>query len=215
MRFTAIRFRRLCTKSLLILAGSMLQGYAMAVFLFPHAIPSGGGAGLAVLLNYGFQIPLSIGLWITNFSFLLLAIKYLGGISAFGTLGVITVTSMSVKVFEVLFHSPFHNVWIDLLVGSVLLGTGISVLYGQGVSNGGIGFVSLAIAKYRGTNPGKSLFWMNGLIFLITAYVIDWAIIIQALICQWLSTRIVSWLHEFPLRRLYPSFLPAQGWRKK
>lgn len=197
-RYTAARYKRLCKKLSLIALGSMLQGFGMAVFLFPHSIPSGGAAGLAVLLNYWFHLPMSLGLWLMNIMFLLSTVHYLGKVSALGTIMVITVTSVSVNVIDVYLSSPFPNLWIDLLVGSLFLGTGIATLLGQRVSNGGIGYVALAIYKYKKINPGKALFWMNGFIFLITAIVIDWKIIILAIICQWLSTRIVIWIYNPP-----------------
>lgn len=205
--------RRLWQKSSHIIAGSLIQGFAMGVFLFPHSIPSGGGAGIAVLLNYWFELPMSLGLWLTNISFLLFAVHYLGRISAIGTIMVITVTSVSVNYFEVYFHTPFANVWVNLLAGSLFLGIGISILFKERVTNGGIGFVALAIAKRKRVNPGSALFWMNGGIFLLTALVIDWKIIIQALLCQWLSTRIVKWLHTPSVIGKRPLYFLA--WRKK
>ncbi|WP_373457824.1 YitT family protein [Paenibacillus wynnii] len=205
--------RRLCKKGSLITTGSVIQGFGMAVFLFPHSIPSGGAAGLAVLLNYWFHLPMSLGLWLMNIMFLLFTVQYLGKISAFGTIMVITVTSVSVKVLDVYFESPFPNIWFDLLAGSILLGTGISILLSQRVSNGGIGYVALAIYKFKRINPGKTLFWMNGFIFLLAAYVIDWKIIILAVICQWVSTRIVTWIYKPPFGRETPVYTLA--WRKK
>lgn len=204
-------YRRVIKKFFLITAGSVMQGFAMAIFLFPHAIPSGGGAGIAVLLNHAFGLPMGFGLWFANIIFLVFTVNYLGRISAFGTVFVITVTSVSVNFFEVFVDPPFANVWIDLLFGSVILGTAVAILIKQRVSNGGIGYVALAIYKYKKINPGTSLFWMNGFIFALTAYVIDWKIIILAVVCQWLSTRIINWFHQFP--GLKSIFYPA--WRKK
>jgi|GEM_PF-362734 len=209
-RTKAYLIRRSLQKGSMIFAGSMIQGFAMAVFLFPHAIPSGGAAGLAVLLNYWFQLPMSIGLWLMNFLFLITSIQYLGKISAVGTIGVITTTAVSVNFFEVYFRTPFENIWLDLLTGSIFLGLGITLLLKQRVSNGGIGFVALALSKQKKIDPGKALFWMNGFIFLLTAVVINWQIVIQALLCQWLSTRIVSWLY----RVSFPPVL-QMAWRNK
>lgn len=192
--------------------GSVVQGFAMGVFLFPHSIPSGGGAGLAVLFNHLLHVPISIGLWLTNFLFLISSVHYLGKISAFGTIFTITVTSVSVNFFEQFIVSPFDSLWIDLLFGAVILGTGVSILLKQRVSNGGIGFAALAIAKSKNVDPAKILFWLNGSIIVVTAYVIDWMIIVQAIICQWISTRIVSWLYSASLPPK-PSYKPA--WRNK
>lgn len=210
--YRAFLLRRLWKKTIHILAGSLIQGCAMGVFLFPHSIPSGSGAGLAMLLNYWFHLPLSIGFWLVNISFLLFAVHYLGRVSAFGTIMVITITSVSVNFFEVYVKTPFGSLWINLLVGSVILGTGISILFRERVTNGGIGFVALAIAKARRINPGTSLFIINVLIFSLTAIVIDWKIIIQALICQWISTRVIKWLHNPSL--MGRAFFQL-AWRKK
>lgn len=185
-------FQRLWQKNIHILAGSLIQGFAMGVFLFPHAIPAGGCAGLAILLYHSLQLPVSIGLWATNILFLLLAVHYLGRVSAIGTIIVITATAVSVNFFQVYLHSPFSNVWLDLIAGSVLLGTGISILLRERFTNGGIGFVALALSRRRRMNPGSTLFWMNTIIFLLTAVVIDWSILVLALLCQWISTRIVK-----------------------
>ncbi|MCG7345262.1 YitT family protein [Sporosarcina sp. ACRSL] len=188
-------------KYILVAIGAVIQGFAMGVFLFPNYIPSGGAGGLTVLLNYWFGIPLSLALWIMNASMLLFAFHYLGGKSTIGTLFGITITSISVNLFEVSLNSPFSTVLLDLLFGSIFLGTGIAVLLRQGVSNGGVGVIALIIAKYKKINPGKSLFWINGVIFVITGYVIVWEIIIQALICQWVSTTIVKWLYNVRVPR--------------
>ena len=200
-RQTAKNISSFLRKYILVTIGAVIQGFAMGVFLFPNYIPSGGAGGFTVLLNYWFGIPLSLALWIMNASMLLFALHYLGGKSTIGTLFGITVTSISVNLFEVSLDSPFSTVSLDLLFGSIFLGTGIAVLLRQGVSNGGVGVIALIIAKYKKINPGKSLFWINGVIFVITGYVIVWEIIIQALICQWVSTTIVRWLYNVRVPR--------------
>ena len=200
-RQPAKNIRSFLRKYILVTIGAVIQGFAMGVFLFPNYIPSGGAGGFTVLLNYWFGIPLSLALWIMNASMLLFALHYLGGKSTIGTLFGITVTSISVNLFEVSLDSPFSTVSLDLLFGSIFLGTGIAVLLRQGVSNGGVGVIALIIAKYKKINPGKSLFWINGVIFVITGYAIVWEIIIQALICQWISTTIVRWLYNVRVPR--------------
>jgi len=200
-RYKTINFKRLRRKYALVTIGAIIQGFAMGVFLFPNYIPSGGAGGFTVLLNYWFHIPLSISLWLVNSSMLLFAFHYLGGGSAVGTLFGITITSISVNIFDLYVETPFSNVWISLFVGSILLGTGIGILYRQSVSNGGVGVIALIIAKYRKIAPAKSLFWINGIIFVITAYIIDWQIVIQALICQWISTKVVGWLYNVTIPR--------------
>lgn len=55
----------------MIVVGGVLQGLGMSLFLFPHDIPTGGAAGIAVLLHYLFQIPHGFSVWAVNVSMLL------------------------------------------------------------------------------------------------------------------------------------------------
>ncbi|MTT32624.1 YitT family protein [Terrilactibacillus sp. BCM23-1] len=201
----------LSKKYILIFIGAVIQGFSMGVFLFPNAIPTGGAAGITVLLNYWIHVPLSLTLWILNSSVLLFAYQYLGGGYVVGTLFGITVTSVSIDVFGKFLDTPFSNVWIDMFVGSIFFGIGITCLLRQGVSNGGIGVIAYIISRYRHIDPGKPMFWINGFIFVITAYVIDWQIVIQAILCQWISSKIINWLYNLSVEVKAPSL----AWRKK
>ncbi|MBE3569571.1 MAG: YitT family protein [Bacillales bacterium] len=65
---------------------------------------------------------------------------------------------------------------------------------------------------FKGWNHGKTLFWVNGSIFLVTVYIFDWKIVIEAICCQCLSTRIVTWLYQAPIHKP-PNIVFV--WRKK
>ncbi|MFD1851151.1 YitT family protein [Oceanobacillus bengalensis] len=194
----------------LVIAGGTIQGLGMGLFLFPHSIPSGGAGGIAVLLNYWFNMSMGVALWIVNFSLLLFGVKILGKRFALWTIVSITVTSLSVDFFETSFMIQNRNLVYDLVFGSLFLGTGIGLLMRQGVSNGGVGVVALIISTKRKILPGKPLFFLNMSIFVITAMVVDWKIIVLALISQWLSTRVVDLVCQMSFQNAY-----TLGWRKK
>jgi len=193
-----------------VLLGGVLQGFGMGVFLFPNVIPSGGAGGITVLLNYLFKINLGLALWIVNFSLLFVGIRYLGKRFAIWTVIGITMTSIAVDFFEQYVFIANRNLLFDLIAGSVFLGTGIGVLMRQGVSNGGVGVVALVISEGRNILPGKPLFYLNSLIFLVTGIVIDWKLIILALISQWISTKMVDLVCQLDFYHVY-----TLGWRKK
>ena len=186
-------------KYLFIFCGGAIQGIAMALFLFPHSIPSGGAGGIAILLHHFMHLPLGFALWLVNFSMLVLAIKWLGNQSAIGTMFGISVNSLFIYLFSLPENVTLNHVAVDLLLGAIVLGIGVGILLKQGVSNGGLGVLALIIAKYRDTYPGKPLFWMNGLIFVITAAIIAWHIVVLAIICQWISTKIVDYIYKLSI----------------
>jgi uncharacterized membrane-anchored protein YitT (DUF2179 family) len=193
-----------------VMAGGVIQGLGMGLFLFPHSIPSGGAGGLSVLLNHFLHINMGLALWIVNFSMLVVAIRYLGNSSALWTMFAITITSFTVTFIERELYSPLGNVWIDLIIGSLLLGTGVGLLLRNAVSNGGVGVIALIIATKRQTLPGRPLFWINTSIFLLTASIISWELIIQALISQWISTKMVDLVYFYNYYGVY-----TLDWRKK
>lgn len=193
----------------LVILGGVIQGAGMGLFLFPHSIPSGGAGGLTVLFNYWFGISMGLALWIINFSFLLLGMKILGRRFAVWTVVAITMTSVSVQLFEQI-SMVNRSLVYDLTAGSILLGTGIGILMRQGVSNGGIGVVALIISVRRNILPGKPLFIINMIIFLFTALIIDWKLIFLALISQWISTKLVDLTATMSLQETY-----TLDWRKK
>ncbi|MFD2630398.1 YitT family protein [Oceanobacillus kapialis] len=197
-------------KTIIVLTGGILQGIGMGLFLFPHFIPSGGAGGIAVLLNYWFHIHTGLALWLVNSSMLLVAVKYLGKRVAVWTVIGITMTSASIAFFEQTVIIGNRNLLVDFFCGSLLLGTGIGLLMRQSVSNGGVGVIALIVAHKRSISPGQPLFWINCSVFIFTAIVIDWKIILLALGSQWIATRIVNLICQL---NFYPSY--TLSWRKK
>ncbi|MCM3739330.1 YitT family protein [Oceanobacillus luteolus] len=193
----------------LVIAGGIIQGFGMGLFLFPQYIPSGGAGGITVLLNYWFGLSMGTALWIVNFTLLLAGLYVLGKRFAVWTVIAITMTSLSVTFFE---QIPVHNrnLMIDLVFGSIFLGIGIGILMRQNVSNGGTGVLALIISKKYNVLPGRSLFWINSFIFIFAAIIIDWKIIILALLSQWIATQVVNMIFQLSFDKSY-----TLGWRKK
>lgn len=195
-----------------ILMGAVLQGLAMSLFLFPHNIPSGGAAGLAIIFNHWLNVPLGIALWTVNFSFLALALKYFGYTWTVRTMFSVTVTSITVSFIST-YVPHFHiSLWVDMLAGSLLFGVGVGMLIRSGASSGGMVIPALMIATYYNWRPGKVMLWMNFFIFLLTATVIHISIVIYAIVCQSISTNLIDYIYH--LRNPF-TFYPSFGWRKK
>ncbi|WP_084268643.1 YitT family protein [Oceanobacillus damuensis] len=201
--------RHVIAKFGIVAAGGVIQGLGMGLFLFPNYIPSGGAGGIAVLINYWFNINMGLALWIVNLSMLVVGVKILGKRFAVWTVIGITITSISLHFFEQNFH-PDRNLLFDVVAGSIFLGTGIGILMRKGVSNGGVGVVALIISAKRNILPGKPLFYVNISIFLVTAIIIDWKIIGLALISQWISSKVIDQVCQMNLFQTY-----TLGWRKK
>jgi uncharacterized membrane-anchored protein YitT (DUF2179 family) len=185
----------------------------MSIFLFPHSIPSGGAAGLAILVNHWFHLPLGFSLWLSNVVFLVFALKYFGYTWTFRTILAVATTSSIVSILSAHFLPlPHVNLILDIMLGSILFGIGVGILIRAGASSGGMVIPALMIATYKNWSPGKVMMGINLLIFLLTSVVIDYKIVIFAVICQFISTNIIDLIYN--LKFELNSFL-APSWRKK
>jgi len=178
-----------------------IQGFAMATFLLPHFIPSGGAASVSVLFNYLLNIPFSVTLWVLNAGLLLAGGKWLGKSSVLWTLYCVSITSGVVDFFSLHVTHPISNVIIDLIIGSILVGLSLGILFRYGSSSGGMDILALIISKMTGAQPGKTLFYINGILLLLTGIVVDWKIIIYAVICQKIGTLMLDFIYQFKSKK--------------
>lgn len=171
----------------------------MSLFLFPHNIPSGGAAGLAILINHWFGLSLGISLWFANAVFLLFALKYFGYSWTFRTVLAVFITSSTVNLVNDYVSIPYVPVLLSILAGSLLFGIGVGILIRSGASSGGMVIPALMIASYKKWTPGKVMLGINLFIFLFTALVIDFKIIIFAMISQFFSTNVIDFIYTLKL----------------
>jgi uncharacterized membrane-anchored protein YitT (DUF2179 family) len=192
--------------------GAILQGASMSLFLFPHSIPSGGAAGLAILLNHWFHFSLGFSLWMANAVFLFFALNYFGYTWTFRTILSVATTSITVTIITTQTELPHINIVFDMAAGSILFGIGVGILIRAGASSGGMVIPALMIASYKNWSPGKVMMFMNFLIFSVTALVIDYKIVLYAIVCQFLSTNIIDFIYDYKIPKLN---ILSPNWRKK
>lgn len=204
--------KRILTTYLCLLSGATIQGIAMSLFLFPHSIPSGGAAGLAILMNHWFHLSLGLSLWLANVVFLFFALNYFGYTWTLRTIISVATTSMTVTILSTQVTFPHPHLLLDLLAGSLLFGIGVGILIRFGASSGGMVIPALMIATYKHWSPGKVMMGINLLIFSLTSLVIDYKIVLYAVVCQFFSTNIIDYIQELKLQKIH---ILSANWRKK
>ncbi len=176
--------------------GALIQGLGMGLFLFPHHIPSGGAAGVAVINEYFWNIPHGWSLWLVNVPLLFAAVKFLGTGSAVKTIFAVTVTSLTVDLIGLVLPAPISIPWVDLVFGACLFGIGVGILFRNGASSGGMAILAQMFAKWFSQPPGRMMFWINGVIFVVTAFVVGWWIFLFAIVTQWLGTKVLDLVYN-------------------
>jgi uncharacterized membrane-anchored protein YitT (DUF2179 family) len=181
-------------------AGACTQAVAMSLFLFPHAISSGGAAGISIMMNHVFHTSYAATIWGVNAIMIMLAIKWLGLKTASGTMYCVSIAALVIDFLTPLITSPIGTVWTDLPAGALLFGIGIGLLFKNGASSGGMDIAALILSKWRDWPPGRSLFYINTSILIVTGIVVDVRTILYAIVCQWIASRVIDFIQTRSFR---------------
>lgn len=147
-----------------IIIGTLLFGFGFNGFILSCEIVPGGLTGLCSLLFYMTGIPVSVTYAAVNIILLFFAYRLLGFRFMINTIfGVISVT-LSLMLFEwllagrtILKDEPF----MSILIGGVLCGTGVGIIFSANGSTGGTDIVGAIINKYRNISIGRTLLFCD------------------------------------------------------
>ncbi|MDT8862691.1 YitT family protein [Alkalihalobacillus sp. MEB130] len=129
-------------------------------------VTTGGTAGLALSLTYGFDIPFSVMFFFINIPFYILAVMKMGWKFTLSTM--FAVTTMSVLT-EVIQYLPSFSMtpWVGAILGGTVAGLGLSILFLNGSSLGGANILSLYVQKRFHFNPGITTFVFDFIVIFI------------------------------------------------
>ena len=146
-------------REFLMIALAMIIGsFGWCAFLLPHHITIGGIAGIASVVQWGFNIPVQYTYLIINGILLFVALKILGWKFCVRTIFAVLVFAFSTSVLRGVFaeHPLFSDEpFLACVVGGVLLGVGVSIALQYNASSGGSDVIAAMIHKYRDVSLGR------------------------------------------------------------
>ncbi len=164
--------RRLLWDGVFFTLGGMCFGLSVAVFTAPAAIAQGGVTGLAVLLDYLFQIPAGFGTMLLNLPLLLLAWRQMGRAFFVRTLVGLGISSVFIDVFAALLPPFAGDRLLAAIFGGVLTGAGLGLIYMRGGCTGGAEIVALLLRRrFPQLSVGNMLMCVDAAVVLLSAVV--------------------------------------------
>jgi uncharacterized membrane-anchored protein YitT (DUF2179 family) len=150
---------------LIMLIGLVLFVLSWTLFLVPAKITGGGISGLAAVIFYSTKIPIGITFFVINIFLVAIAIKVLG--ASFGIK-----TTFSMVVLSLLFAIPqsvfpesiIQDNFLSAVLGGMLGGVGIGLVFSRGGSTGGTDIIAMIINKYRNISPGRIIMYCDVII---------------------------------------------------
>lgn len=181
--------RRLIIDFLYILVGSLLQAFAMNMFLVPAHLASGGITGISQLINYYTGYPIGMMTLIGNIPLFIVGWRYLGGFNfAIRTIWAVVSFSLIIDI-----SAPFlpnmitDDILLNALFGGVISGVGFGLVYrGRGTS-GGSDIIARILNHYRGISISMSYLLTDTLIMLSAGLIFSWENALYALVNLFIS----------------------------
>ncbi len=149
----------------MMLVALELIAFSLNMFFEPHSIAAGGATGIAILLQAGWKIPTFISVLVINIVMLVLAYIHLDRQTT------IKLAIGSFALPLLLYITPVYNLipnsrFISIIVGSIIFGIGLAILYTLNMSSGGTTVPPMIIHKNFGIEKYISLFIIDGFVCL-------------------------------------------------
>jgi uncharacterized membrane-anchored protein YitT (DUF2179 family) len=140
---------------------------ALAINLYKSAgLLTGGTAGLGFLLAYATPVSFSLGYFLINLPFYLLAYKRMGLAFTLRTLGAVTLVALFVELSGHWVQFVLLRPAYAAVLGGILMGVGMLMLFRHRASLGGVNLLVLYLQDRFGWRAGKLQMLIDCLILL-------------------------------------------------
>ena len=176
-----------------VVIGSALYSLGMNLFYTPATLLAGGVAGFAQLLNYEFGLPVSLMVVMINIPMFLLGWKLVNRkFILYSAVGMAIFTGF-IQLFSGL-HLEFSSPLTSVMMGGVLTGLGVGLIYRSGASVGGTDIISKILHKYFSVNMATSGLVINAVIVFMSAFIygIDQAVL--TICAMFISSQVNSYV---------------------
>jgi len=148
-----------------------LIAFAVNMFMAPHNIAAGGLTGLAILLEAWINVDRAIIVYIGNGIVILMAFVFLG--REVGVNTVIGAVMLPVAINFVPRIDLVDDRMLAMIVGSIIFGVAVSIMYKNNASSGGTAVPPLIFKKYFGLKPSIGMFATDGVVVALSLFVFD------------------------------------------
>lgn len=149
-----------------ITLGLMLFTLGFTVFLLPYQIVTGGISGIGAIIFYATNFPVQYTYFIVNAVLIVVALKILGWRFLLKTIYATFVLTFLLELAQDIIIRPdgsFYkllgdgNDFMSLVIGCMLTGTALAIVFLNNGSTGGTDIVAAAVNKYHNISLGKVL----------------------------------------------------------
>lgn len=142
-----------------IVLGSLIMGLGYALFLIPHHLVPGGVSGIAIILNYFFNLPVGILILIFNIPVFALGVRVMGSRYGVKSLVGMVLSSLLIDFFYEILKLPSatDNPLLAAIYSGVCIGVGLGIIFRSKASTGGTDTLGQVLSKWTGMTVGMAI----------------------------------------------------------
>ncbi len=190
----------------LITLGCVIYSFGVSLFLDANKLASGGVTGIAIIINSivkeifnGFELDTGIIILILNVPLFILGAFFVGKKFIISTVYSTVLSSALIWVWNIAFEKflPFtDNIFLAALVGGLLFGTGLGLIFKQGSSTGGTDIiVKMLRKKFRYIRTGVISLAIDVFIVAASAFVFkDFELACYTILSIVVFTSVFDWV---------------------
>ena len=181
-------------KVFVIVLGAFLFGFVFQAFLLPNQIVSGGVTGIAMILNAFTHWPIGLMVIVMNIPLFLIAWRHFGLDFLLGSLLGMGLSSAFVDLFALTGLVLTNEPMLASIIGGVLKGTALGMIYYYGASTGGIDIAAkLVRQRYSQLNFGTVVLIMDVAIILGYALIVkNYDSAMYSVIAMYVTTKVID-----------------------
>lgn len=180
---------------IIITVGFILCSIAVEYFYVPVHINGGGITGIAIVINYHMpSLPIGMLMMIMNVFLFIIGFRFIGGNFGAKTIYASLGTSGAIWIIEAFFkpHVLTPDVLLSAIIGTLILGLGLGIVFSQNASTGGTDIVAKILNKYFHLELGKSMQAVDFCVVILTGITFGIATALYAVICVLLNGVIID-----------------------
>ena len=174
--------------------GSALIAAGLVLFTIPNNIAPGGVSGLATALAY--ITPVTVGIWtlLLNVPLIVLSWWKLGFRPLLKTIVTTLLLSALIDVFGLFLPQYTNNVLLAAVLGGVLSGVGMGIIFVRGATTGGTDLISLLLNRaFPNLSVGSLLLIVDTLVVVFAVFVFrDIEVALYSIVTIFVNSRTID-----------------------
>ena len=160
------KYVNLAKDYVMIILGLFCYAFGFTAFILPEKIVIGSVTGLSSLIHFWTGANVAVTYYVINIILLAIAFRSVGKQFVLRTIIGATISTLFIGVLQPQFPTPIieQQTFMNVILGAVLCGLGLGVVFTHGGSTGGTDIIAAMVAKYSTISFGRTMMYCDVLI---------------------------------------------------